>query len=105
MHHCLEIDEILRLIFEEVSENCRQWGKRDGSLVALALTCRVFSGIALDLLWSAMNTLAPLVMCLPAHLWEKRFESAGGHGHGGIATRRLVRRSTFFLLTFLRLIY
>jgi hypothetical protein len=69
MHHCLEVEEILRQIFEEVSND-----KDDprGSIVALAVTCQLFSAVALDIIWYTMSSLAPLVMCLPEHLWTRK---------------------------------
>jgi hypothetical protein len=76
MHRCLEIEEILRLIFEIVSENNSEYSERKGSLAALAITCRLFSAIALDLLWSTMPSLAPLVMSLPTHFWKESELSA-----------------------------
>ncbi|KAG1814633.1 uncharacterized protein BJ212DRAFT_343004 [Suillus subaureus] len=40
------------------------------TLLALALTCKSFSGLALDLLWQNMDSFEPLIRCLPRSLWE-----------------------------------
>ncbi|KIK43336.1 hypothetical protein CY34DRAFT_81982 [Suillus luteus UH-Slu-Lm8-n1] len=38
------------------------------TLLALALTCKSFSGPALDLLWQDLDNFSPLVKCLPQGL-------------------------------------
>jgi hypothetical protein len=40
------------------------------TLLALALTCKSFSGLALDLLWRDLDNFLPLVKCLPQGLWK-----------------------------------
>lgn len=40
------------------------------TLLALALTCKSFSGPALDLLWQDLDNFLPLVECLPQGLWK-----------------------------------
>ncbi|KAG2085475.1 hypothetical protein BD769DRAFT_1618516 [Suillus cothurnatus] len=42
------------------------------TLLALALTCKSFSGLALDLLWKKLNSFEPLIRCLPQSLWERK---------------------------------
>ncbi|KAG1823645.1 uncharacterized protein BJ212DRAFT_695444 [Suillus subaureus] len=47
------------------------------SLLTLALTCKSFTGPALDLLWRHLGGLEPLIKCLPRSLWkqdEKKLE-------------------------------
>jgi len=39
-------------------------------LLALALTCTSFTGVALDLLWRHLDNVTPLIRCLPPSLWE-----------------------------------
>ncbi|KAH7919409.1 hypothetical protein BV22DRAFT_1023044, partial [Leucogyrophana mollusca] len=43
-------------------------------LCVLARTCRAFQEMALDLLWETLNSVGPLVQCLPRDVW-KRAES------------------------------
>jgi len=47
---------------------------RNKTLLALALTCKSFTGPALDLLWRELIGLGALIRCLPPTLWklEKR---------------------------------
>ncbi|KAG2036393.1 hypothetical protein BDR03DRAFT_959938 [Suillus americanus] len=53
------------------------------TLLALALTCKSFSGLALDLLWQNLDGFEPLIRCLPQSLW--------GWGPG-LGARKLVFR-------------
>jgi len=43
--------------------------ERKKTLLALALTCTSFTGMALDLLWKNLDDVTPLVRCLPRSLW------------------------------------
>jgi hypothetical protein len=43
---------------------------RKKTLLALALTCKSFTGPALDLLWRELNGFDPLIRCLPPSLWK-----------------------------------
>ena len=64
MHRCLEIPEILELIFRQVD---------DGSCcdtLHLVLTCRHFKNHALSLLWRSLESPAPLFMAMPSDLWK-----------------------------------
>ncbi|KAG6851900.1 hypothetical protein C0991_005171 [Blastosporella zonata] len=69
MHRCLEIPEILRLIFEYLSKECRK-----ASLLILARTCKLFKDPALGVLWHTLESLEPLIYSLPhdAFLWKQR---------------------------------
>ena len=67
MHPCLQIDEILRSIFEFLKEDPQ--GPQRRTLVNLAITCHTFSLPALAVLWSHLPSLAPVVMCLPCDAW------------------------------------
>jgi len=44
--------------------------ERKKTLLALALTCTSFTGMALDLLWKNLDDVTPLVRCLPQSLWK-----------------------------------
>ncbi|KAG2144468.1 hypothetical protein DEU56DRAFT_789717 [Suillus clintonianus] len=41
------------------------------TLLALALTCKSFTGPALKLLWQDLSKFAPLIRCLPQSLWKQ----------------------------------
>ena len=43
---------------------------RRNTLTALALTCRLLYDPAMDILWSALESLAPLVQCISSDAWE-----------------------------------
>ncbi|KAF8438947.1 hypothetical protein L210DRAFT_3646480 [Boletus edulis BED1] len=64
MPHCFEIPEIMFHIFEHAYVTHK--GRSD--LVHLALTCKLFSGPALDVLWRIQTSLLPLVMTFPREL-------------------------------------
>ncbi|KAG6905045.1 hypothetical protein DXG01_005412 [Tephrocybe rancida] len=70
MDHCLQIQEILHNIFSSLSLDSKAgiWSLRgSGVLSSLALTCRAFSGLALDELWhfQPLNLYLLLLRCLP----------------------------------------
>jgi hypothetical protein len=66
MHHCLDIPELICIIFELV----RACGShRD--IVALALTCKTFRDPALRTLWAKLPSFDPLVRCLPNDIWKE----------------------------------
>jgi hypothetical protein len=64
MHHCLQIAEISSLIMDFMVED----GNRE--VLALLRTSTMFYEPALDILWSDLDTMAPLVMCLPRDAWK-----------------------------------
>ncbi|KAJ7147779.1 hypothetical protein C8R43DRAFT_952804 [Mycena crocata] len=78
MHHCLQIPELLRIMFEEVGYDANPFDLspsepytgRYAVLARLGRTCHQFSDIALDTLWREQETLVPLLKCFPSHLWE-----------------------------------
>lgn len=41
------------------------------SLLAIARTCKVLCGLALDALWSSVSTLVPLLKCLPDDVYRE----------------------------------
>jgi hypothetical protein len=63
MHHCLQIQELLSIIF-------RKYTQYDSGLLArLARTCIAFQDPALNILWHTQKTLLPLLKCLPPDAW------------------------------------
>ncbi|KAF8062194.1 hypothetical protein FPV67DRAFT_1672675 [Lyophyllum atratum] len=68
MHSCLKIPEILCTIFQNVIDRQDWKAPFSGSatLLNLALTCKLFKEPALDVLWHTIQTLEPLIRCLPA---------------------------------------
>ncbi|KAG0702004.1 hypothetical protein DFH29DRAFT_851950 [Suillus ampliporus] len=66
------ISELRWKIFQFVGHTM-SWvpSARNESLLALALTCKSFTGPALDLLWEELCGLAPLIRCLPQSLWKE----------------------------------
>ncbi|KAG2030419.1 hypothetical protein BDR03DRAFT_188619 [Suillus americanus] len=67
---CLIVTFELRLkIFRLVNDTFTEVSKKK-TLLALALTCKSFTGLALDLLWQDLRGLAPLIRCLPQSLWK-----------------------------------
>ncbi|KAG1833234.1 hypothetical protein DFJ58DRAFT_228911 [Suillus subalutaceus] len=68
------IPEIRWKIFQLIHDasdnhNARHLGNK--TLLALALTCKSFTGPALKLLWQDLSELAPLIKCLPRSLWKQ----------------------------------
>ncbi|KAG1733557.1 hypothetical protein EDB19DRAFT_1830937 [Suillus lakei] len=63
MHSALLIYDIAHLILK----NLRYF---TSDLANVAQTCRGLVDPALDILWSRMPTLAPVIMCLPRHKWK-----------------------------------
>lgn len=83
MHHSLRIPEILAYIFQYALQT-----SDDGRAVLnLALTCQTFKDPALATLWRSMDSLVPLVKCLPRDCWEERARDGG---------ETLVRIAEFF---------
>ncbi|KAH7929860.1 hypothetical protein BV22DRAFT_1001794, partial [Leucogyrophana mollusca] len=93
MHRCLLIQEIVRQIFSEVYYNHGSNEVRDSYnpffrkrpnrkqarryLAAFARTCRSFQEPALEILWSELDSLGPLVRCFPDHKWSTSYEIEG----------------------------
>ncbi|KAJ3556861.1 hypothetical protein NP233_g11881 [Leucocoprinus birnbaumii] len=68
MHQCLAIPDIQRLICEILRTELSLRG-RSGPLFTLALTCRAFTEPALDNLYYELESLWPLIKCLPHDAW------------------------------------
>ena len=64
MHPCLCVDEIVRLIAEELFET-----GTEADVVSLALCCKSFEDPALDVLWETQDDLVPLFGTLPTDIW------------------------------------
>ncbi|KAJ7484215.1 hypothetical protein FB451DRAFT_1083577 [Mycena latifolia] len=65
MHRCLSIQEVIRLICNQLGGSPR--GR--AALGHLAVTCRSFLDPSLDSLWRQQSSLRPLLGCLP-NFWE-----------------------------------
>jgi hypothetical protein len=80
MHNCLLIPEIVtQVCFDLYDPNTREddrYGGMDveypGTLAALAMTCKVIYEPALDVLWSSLVSVAPLLLTMPPDLWVAR---------------------------------
>ena len=64
MHPCLCIDEIVRLIAQELVKT-----GTEADVAALALCCKSFEDPALDALWETQYGLIPLFKILPTDIW------------------------------------
>lgn len=65
MHPCLGLPEILRAISNFVISR----GGKCSDLLALAITNRSFTEVALDVLWNEQTRLDVLIKCFPEDLW------------------------------------
>ncbi|GBE84834.1 predicted protein [Sparassis crispa] len=76
MHRCLQLPELLCIIFELIYTE--DW---DGlqTLAALSVTCRTFHDIALDVLWYWQPNIGPLVRCFPPDVWTEECDTNGMH--------------------------
>jgi len=69
MHECLEVLDIIRLIFEAVRDDPSRVASQ--TLIDLAVTCRSFHDVALDTLWFKQTSLVPLLKILPRIFWKE----------------------------------
>ncbi|KAH9945542.1 hypothetical protein B0H21DRAFT_433315 [Amylocystis lapponica] len=68
MHHCLQVPEILRIIFEKLcTVSAGAWNIRDAS--CLSLTCRAFHSVGESFVWKHIKSLRPLIKCMPEDVW------------------------------------
>ncbi|KAF9465369.1 hypothetical protein BDZ94DRAFT_1320423 [Collybia nuda] len=88
MHRCLLIPEIVRLICSEVDRSF-VGAERRRTVKALAQTCRLFQEPALDILWRKLDSLTPLIKCIPSGLWGLEREALD-ESVGSLALRRAV---------------
>ncbi|KII89921.1 hypothetical protein PLICRDRAFT_29123 [Plicaturopsis crispa FD-325 SS-3] len=70
MHQCLQILDIIALIFAEVAADDNTQSR--ATLAGLARSCRAFQEVALDLLWSKLTSVLPLLRSMGADLWTVR---------------------------------
>ena len=65
MHHCLNVDEIVRLIACELVAS-------EGNATAASLACcrKSFEDPALDALWATQFDLFKLFRCFPGDVWN-----------------------------------
>ncbi|KAG2156604.1 uncharacterized protein EDB93DRAFT_1221751 [Suillus bovinus] len=66
---CMIIPDLQWKIFQLVHDTFTE-RSRNQTLLALALTCKLFTGLALDFLWQDLSGIAPLIKCLPSNLWK-----------------------------------
>ncbi|KAI0917094.1 hypothetical protein AcV7_009823 [Taiwanofungus camphoratus] len=74
MHPCLQIPELMSIIFEMVLDDTLGGAK---TLATLARTCSCFHNLALDILWRTLPTLAPLIKCLSEDKWAEKTDAVG----------------------------
>ncbi|CCM03571.1 uncharacterized protein FIBRA_05707 [Fibroporia radiculosa] len=74
MHNCLTVPELLGILFEWIFQDAVQGS---AALAALAGTCRLFSPVALDILWSSQINLVPLVKLFPSDIVDQEAASDG----------------------------
>ncbi|KAG2155543.1 hypothetical protein DEU56DRAFT_313499 [Suillus clintonianus] len=68
---CMIIPDLQWKIFQLIHhDDAFMEHSRNKTLLALALTCKSFTGLALDLLWQDLSGLSPLIRCLPSSLWK-----------------------------------
>ncbi|KAF9465182.1 hypothetical protein BDZ94DRAFT_1254739 [Collybia nuda] len=70
MHPCLSVQEILWIIFDSLLNDAPS-RENKGTVISLAITCRTFENMALDVLWRTQVNLVPLIKCMPADLWKE----------------------------------
>ncbi|OAX35213.1 hypothetical protein K503DRAFT_773729 [Rhizopogon vinicolor AM-OR11-026] len=66
----MSVSELRWNIFQMVDTS--SYAARNMTLLALALTCKSFTGPALDLLWRELHGLSQLIRCLPSSLWKSK---------------------------------
>jgi hypothetical protein len=66
---CFLVPEIVSLICDEV-QTLPESRDSNKSLAVLARTCRFFHKPAVVRLWYDLQSLAPLIMCMPDDLWQ-----------------------------------
>lgn len=82
MHACLQLSEILQVIFANFTEVKTSSSVRPSytTLYHLALTCRTFREPALDALWAYIQLTDVLITCLPQNVRARPVEWAAGGG-------------------------
>ncbi|KIJ63133.1 hypothetical protein HYDPIDRAFT_41394 [Hydnomerulius pinastri MD-312] len=70
MHRALQISEIQKMICYHLAPGDDQSEAHRRILYALARTSRAWAEPALDQLWARLNSIEPLLKCLPKDLWK-----------------------------------
>jgi len=65
MHHCLNVDEIIRLLARTLVDS-----GAGATAVSLARCCKSFEDPVLDALWVTQDRLLPLLRSLPGNVWK-----------------------------------
>lgn len=71
MHTALELEELLRTIAEYVQASSGLGVNPKRDLLSMALTCRRFYRPAIECLWYNLNSLFPILHCLPSDICSK----------------------------------
>ncbi|KAJ7772246.1 hypothetical protein B0H16DRAFT_166659 [Mycena metata] len=69
MHPALGILELVEMVCYNLGPHCH---RAYGTLAALALTCRSLRDPALDALWNRQESLIPILLCMPADVFNVR---------------------------------
>lgn len=75
MHRCFAVPEILNLICNQCVKFSNPPRLAWNTLASLARTSRSFQEPALQHLWYEIDTIAPLIKCMPRDLWEAHGKS------------------------------
>lgn len=70
MHRCLQIPEILRIILDDIGQPRmpdQSFSQRTNlrTYAAMAQTCKLFYEPSMDILWTTLHSVDPLMGCLP----------------------------------------
>ncbi|KAF8959225.1 hypothetical protein BDZ97DRAFT_1401270 [Flammula alnicola] len=71
MHDCLQVTEIVDLIFKQVYYDSPPGRSANKTLLALATTCHDFEELALNIMWHTQSNLVRLIKVLPSHCWQE----------------------------------
>ena len=68
MHHCLNVNEIVRLVaYELTTLECKT------GAIAMACCCKSFEDPVLDAIWETQRGLVPLLRTFPEDVWEEDY--------------------------------
>lgn len=67
-HHALHVPELLYLILDDLDEN-------EGSLFAMARSCKLFSAPALAIIWRHCSLISRLFQVIPSFVFDKSKKS------------------------------
>jgi hypothetical protein len=69
MHRVLLIDEVMVQILTNLG--------RSSEVATMARVCRAFNELASDVIWKEIDSILPLIMCMPIDLVKKTYTKAG----------------------------